>query len=89
MAPSRGSHTARAGKEISAAQRFTQWRNVVQDAPLTKMGLKRRGGLLGKGGFSANVLRLSPPLNAAKAELDELDEALDPALALARRKSRR
>lgn len=47
---------------------------------------RRRGVLVGKGGLYANVLRISPPLNATKAHVDELVEALNHALAFAGRK---
>jgi alanine-glyoxylate transaminase / (R)-3-amino-2-methylpropionate-pyruvate transaminase len=46
---------------------------------------KRRGVLIGRGGLYANVIRLSPPLNATKAHVDELVDALDHALAFAAR----
>jgi 4-aminobutyrate aminotransferase-like enzyme len=44
---------------------------------------KRRGVLIGKGGLYGNVIRLSPPLNATGAHIDELIAALDAALAFA------
>jgi 4-aminobutyrate aminotransferase len=44
---------------------------------------KRRRVLIGRGGLYANVIRLSPPLNATKAHVDELVEALDHGLAFA------
>ncbi|HYK17840.1 MAG TPA: aminotransferase class III-fold pyridoxal phosphate-dependent enzyme, partial [Bryobacteraceae bacterium] len=33
--------------------------------------------LLGKGGFYGNVLRISPPLNISKADVDEFTRQLD------------
>jgi 4-aminobutyrate aminotransferase-like enzyme len=44
---------------------------------------KRRGVLIGKGGVWGNVIRTGLMLNAGKAQVDELVEALDAGLALA------
>ncbi len=44
---------------------------------------KRRGVLVGKGGVYGNVMRISPPLNVTKPQVDELVEALDAGLAFA------
>ena len=42
----------------------------------------RTGGLLiGKGGLYGNVIRISPPLTATKADVDQALEILDRALA--------
>ncbi|MGH9444358.1 MAG: aspartate aminotransferase family protein [Terriglobia bacterium] len=41
---------------------------------------KNNGLLIGKGGLYANVLRISPPLNADKAEVDEAIRILDKSL---------
>ncbi len=42
---------------------------------------RKRGLLIGKGGFYGNVIRMSPPLNISKADVDEaariLDESFD------------
>ena len=38
---------------------------------------RKRGLLIGKGGFYGNVLRMSPPLNITKADVDEAARILD------------
>jgi 4-aminobutyrate aminotransferase len=38
---------------------------------------RKRGLLIGKGGFYGNVIRMSPPLNIAKADVDEAARILD------------
>jgi 4-aminobutyrate aminotransferase-like enzyme len=38
---------------------------------------RKRGLLIGKGGFYGNVLRMSPPLNITKADVDEAIKILD------------
>jgi 4-aminobutyrate aminotransferase-like enzyme len=38
---------------------------------------RKRGLLIGKGGFYGNVLRMSPPLNITKADVDEAIRILD------------
>ncbi|MBO0797576.1 MAG: aminotransferase class III-fold pyridoxal phosphate-dependent enzyme, partial [Blastocatellia bacterium] len=43
---------------------------------------KKRGVLIGKGGLYGNVIRLGPPLIAAKDHIDELTAALNEALAV-------
>src|SRR5512146_2704720 len=45
---------------------------------------RKRGLLIGKGGLWGNVLRLSPPLNIAKADVDEAAHIMDEALAAVR-----
>jgi alanine-glyoxylate transaminase/(R)-3-amino-2-methylpropionate-pyruvate transaminase len=42
---------------------------------------KRQGLLIGKGGFYGNVIRISPPLNITKADMDEAIRILDGAFA--------
>jgi alanine-glyoxylate transaminase / (R)-3-amino-2-methylpropionate-pyruvate transaminase len=42
---------------------------------------KKRGVLIGKGGLYGNVIRIGPPLIATKDQIDELDAALNDALA--------
>jgi 4-aminobutyrate aminotransferase-like enzyme len=37
--------------------------------------------LIGKGGFSGNVLRISPPLNIGKSDVDEFARRLDASFA--------
>jgi alanine-glyoxylate transaminase / (R)-3-amino-2-methylpropionate-pyruvate transaminase len=42
---------------------------------------KKRGLLIGRGGLWGNVIRIAPPLNATKAEIDEGMKALDESFA--------
>jgi 4-aminobutyrate aminotransferase len=42
---------------------------------------RRRGLLIGKGGLYANVIRMSPPLNVAKSDVDEAIRIMDEAFA--------
>jgi len=42
---------------------------------------RRQGILIGKGGLYGNVIRMSPPLNITKADVDEGIKKLDAALA--------
>ena len=42
---------------------------------------RKRGLLIGKGGFYGNVLRMSPPLNISKADVDEAARILDESFA--------
>jgi 4-aminobutyrate aminotransferase-like enzyme len=42
---------------------------------------RRRGLLIGKGGLWANVIRMSPPLNISRADVDESARIMDEALA--------
>ena len=44
---------------------------------------RKRGLLVGKGGFYANVIRMSPPLNISKADVDEAAGILDESFAVA------
>jgi 4-aminobutyrate aminotransferase-like enzyme len=42
---------------------------------------RKRGLLVGKGGFYGNVIRLSPPLNISKPDVDEAVRILDESFA--------
>jgi len=42
---------------------------------------RKRGLLVGKGGFYGNVIRMSPPLNISKADVDEAVRVLDESFA--------
>jgi 4-aminobutyrate aminotransferase-like enzyme len=42
---------------------------------------KRRGLLIGKGGLYGNVIRITPPLNISKADIDVAVRILDQAFA--------
>jgi 4-aminobutyrate aminotransferase len=46
---------------------------------------RKRGLLIGKGGFYGNVLRMSPPLNISKADVDEAARILDESFAALKR----
>ena len=41
---------------------------------------RNRGLLVGKGGLYGNVIRMSPPLNIAKSDVDEAIHIMDEAL---------
>ena len=43
--------------------------------------MKKLGVLIGKGGLYGNVIRISPPLNVTKSEVDDFIQAMDTALA--------
>jgi 4-aminobutyrate aminotransferase-like enzyme len=40
---------------------------------------RRRGVLVGKGGLYGNVIRMSPPLNITKSDVDEAIRMMDEA----------
>jgi 4-aminobutyrate aminotransferase-like enzyme len=42
---------------------------------------RKRGLLVGKGGFYGNVIRMSPPLNIGKTDVDEAARILDESFA--------
>ena len=45
---------------------------------------RSRGLLVGKGGLYGNVIRMSPPLNIAKSDVDEAIRIMDEALSAVR-----
>ncbi|HEV2021969.1 MAG TPA: aminotransferase class III-fold pyridoxal phosphate-dependent enzyme, partial [Terriglobales bacterium] len=45
---------------------------------------RKRGLLIGKGGMCGNVVRMSPPLNIAKSDVDEAIRLLDESFAAVR-----
>jgi 4-aminobutyrate aminotransferase len=47
---------------------------------------RKRGLLIGKGGFHGNVIRMSPPLNISKADVDEAIRILDESFAAMQKK---
>jgi 4-aminobutyrate aminotransferase-like enzyme len=47
---------------------------------------RKRGLLIGKGGFYGNVIRMSPPLNISKADVDEAVRILDESFAVGSKK---
>ena len=60
-------------------------RGTKEPAPEATVQLMERarenGLLIGKGGLYGNVIRLSPPLNISKADVDEAIRVLDKSLA--------
>jgi len=42
---------------------------------------RQHGLIIGKGGTFGNVLRVTPPMNIARADVDQFIEVLDKALA--------
>ncbi|HEX8817552.1 MAG TPA: aspartate aminotransferase family protein [Terriglobales bacterium] len=46
---------------------------------------RKRGLLIGRGGFAGNVIRMSPPLNISKADVDEAVRILDESFSAVRR----
>ncbi len=42
--------------------------------------MKKRGVLIGKGGLYGNVIRIAPPLNVSKSQVDDFLKALDTSL---------
>jgi 4-aminobutyrate aminotransferase-like enzyme len=48
---------------------------------------RKRGLLIGKGGFYGNVIRMSPPLNISKADVDEAVRILDESFAAVKKLS--
>ena len=42
--------------------------------------MKKEGVLIGKGGLYGNVLRISPPLNVTKSQVDDFIKAMDVSL---------
>ena len=56
-------------------------RKTKQPAPAKTNAImeeaRKRGLLIGKGGFYGNVIRMSPPLNISKADVDEAFRILD------------
>jgi 4-aminobutyrate aminotransferase-like enzyme len=65
---------------------------AVQETVAFMEECRKRGLLIGKGGLMANVIRMSPPMNIAKSDVDEairiMDETfttIQPMVAAARR----
>jgi len=72
------------GKGLMLALELVMDRNSKEPAPEATAQLLERtrahGLLIGKGGLYGNVIRLSPMLNIAKADVDEAVRVLDLAL---------
>ncbi len=72
------------GMGLLLAIEFVKDRNTKEPAPeATNQFMEhcRKGGLLvGKGGLFANVIRMSPPLNISRSDVDEAIRIMDQAL---------
>jgi 4-aminobutyrate aminotransferase-like enzyme len=73
------------GMGLMQALELVKDRQTKEPAPEQTVELMERardnGLLIGKGGLYGNVIRLSPPLNIARAEVDEAARLLDKSLA--------
>lgn len=73
------------GMGLMQALELVKDRETKEPAPEATVQLMERardnGLLIGKGGLYSNVIRLSPPLNIAKADVDEAIRLLDKSLA--------
>ena len=65
------------GVELVREQKEPAGEEILQVFEATR----RRGLLVGKGGLYGNVIRIAPPLNIAKADVDEAVHILDEAFA--------
>ena len=55
---------------------INHWLFSLSERPLCKLSI-----LLGKGGMFGNVIRLSPPMNVGRGDVDQFVEQLDKSLA--------
>jgi 4-aminobutyrate aminotransferase len=73
------------GMGLMQALELVEDRTTKQPSPAGTTALmeeaRKRGLLLGKGGFYGNVIRMSPPLNISKADVDEAVRILDESFA--------
>ncbi|HEX2712198.1 MAG TPA: aspartate aminotransferase family protein [Candidatus Acidoferrales bacterium] len=73
------------GMGLMQALELVKDRDTKEPAPEQTVQLMERardnGLLIGKGGLYGNVIRLSPPLNISKADVDEAIRSLDKSLA--------
>jgi len=73
------------GMGLMQALELVEDRESKQPSPAGTNALmeeaRKRGLLLGKGGFYGNVIRMSPPLNISKADVDEAVRILDESFA--------
>lgn len=73
------------GKGLMQAMELVKDRKSKEPAPQLTTELmeqaRRAGLLIGKGGLWGNVIRMSPPLNIAKSDVDEAIRMLDISLA--------
>ena len=72
------------GMGLMQALEFVKDRDSKEPAPGETVAFmeecRRRGLLIGKGGLYGNVIRMSPPLNIAKTDVDEAIRVMDDAL---------
>ncbi len=71
------------GMGLLQAMEFVKDRNTKEPAPQETNAFmeecRKQGLLIGKGGLYGNVIRMSPPLNITKADVDEACRKLDAA----------
>jgi 4-aminobutyrate aminotransferase len=76
------------GMGLMQALEFVKDRKTKEAAPQETTQFmeecRKRGLLVGKGGLYANVIRMSPPLNIAKSDVDEAIRIMDEALSAVR-----
>ncbi len=69
------------GMGLMQALELVEDRTTKQPSPVGTNAVmeeaRKRGLLIGKGGFYGNVIRMSPPLNISKADVDEAVRNLD------------
>ena len=69
------------GMGLMQALELVEDRNTKQPSSAGTNALmeeaRKRGLLIGKGGFYGNVIRMSPPLNISRADVDEAVRILD------------
>jgi 4-aminobutyrate aminotransferase-like enzyme len=73
------------GMGLMQAMEFVKDRNSKEPAPVETNAFmeecRKRGLLIGKGGLYGNVIRMSPPMNIAKTDVDEAIKVMDDAMA--------
>src|SRR5581483_5332041 len=76
------------GMGLLQAIEFVKDRKTKEVAPQETVQFmeecRKRGLLVGKGGLYGNVIRMSPPLNIAKSDVDEAIRIMDEALSAVR-----
>ena len=72
------------GMGLMQAIELVKDRNTKEPAPAETVAFmeecRKRGLLIGKGGLYGNVIRMSPPLNITKSDVDEAIRVMDDAL---------
>jgi 4-aminobutyrate aminotransferase-like enzyme len=70
------------GKGLMLACEFVKENKVPDSALVVKLfeEMKKERVLIGKGGLYGNVVRISPPLNVTKSEVDDFIQAMDNSL---------